>query len=107
MIESDAMMRAKSRDNARIPSQWDDGANAGFTTGTQWIMVNPNYTEINAKAEMEDPNSVFHYYKKLLALRKENPVIIYGIYDLLLPESEELYVYTRTVGDEKLLVAPS
>lgn len=97
-------LRYKSRDNARTPFQWDDSENAGFTTGTPWIMVNPNYKEINAKAELEDPNSVFYYYQKLIQLRKEKEIIVYGTYNLLLPESEELYVYTRTLGEEKLLV---
>ncbi len=68
----------RSRDNARTPVQWDDSEQAGFTSGTPWIPVNPNYKEINAKAETKDPDSVFHYYKKLIALRKENPVMVYG-----------------------------
>lgn len=97
-------LRYKSRDNARTPFQWDDSENAGFTTGTPWIMVNPNYKEINAKAELADPNSVFYYYQKLIQLRKEKEIIVYGTYDLLLPESKELYAYTRTLGEEKLLV---
>ncbi len=97
----------KSRDNARTPVQWDDTENAGFTTGTPWIGVNPNYTEINAKAETADENSVFHYYKKLIALRKQNPVMVYGKYELLLEDSEELFVYTRTLQEEKLLVVCS
>ncbi|MBD5505940.1 MAG: alpha-glucosidase [Lachnospiraceae bacterium] len=97
----------KSRDNARTPVQWDDSAQAGFTTGIPWIAVNPNYKEINAKAQTADPDSVFHYYKKLIALRKENPVMVYGRYELLLPDSEELFVYTRTVEQEKLLVVCS
>ena len=96
-----------SRDNARTPVQWDDTENAGFTEGTPWINVNPNYKEINAKAETADPNSVFHYYKKLIALRTENPIMVYGKYDLLLEDSEELYVYTRTMEEEKLLVVCS
>ena len=96
-----------SRDNARTPVQWDDSENAGFTTGTPWIQVNPNYKEINAKAEVADPNSVFHYYQKLIALRKKYPVVVYGKYELLLPEDEELFVYTRTCEDEKLLVVCS
>ncbi|MCI6997448.1 MAG: alpha-glucosidase [Eubacterium sp.] len=96
-----------SRDNARTPVQWDDSENAGFTTGTPWIQVNPNYKEINAKAEVADPNSVFHYYRKLIALRKKYPVVVYGKYELLLPEDEELFVYTRTCEDEKLLVVCS
>ncbi len=94
---------AKSRDNARTPMQWDDTENAGFTTGTPWISVNPNYKEINAKAETSDTDSVFHYYKKLIALRRENPVMIYGSYEPLLEDSEELFVYTRTLDLEKLL----
>lgn len=97
-------LRYKSRDNARTPFQWDDSENAGFTTGTPWIMVNPNYKEINAKAELADQNSVFYYYQKLIQLRKEKEIIVYGTYDLLLPESKELYAYTRTLGEEKLLV---
>lgn len=94
----------KSRDNARTPMQWDDSAQAGFTTGTPWIAVNPNYREINAKAETADPASVFHYYKKLIALRKQNPIMVYGNYELLLEDSEELFAYTRTLEQEKLLV---
>lgn len=91
---------ARSRDNARTPVQWDDTANAGFTTGTPWIAVNPNYKEINAKAETADENSVFHFYKKLIALRKTHPIMVYGKYELLLADSEDLFVYTRTLEDE-------
>ena len=94
----------KSRDNARTPFQWSAGENAGFTTGMPWIMVNPNYREINAEEQMGREDSVFHYFRKLIRLRKENEVIIYGIYDLLLPDSKEIYAYTRTLGEEKLLV---
>ncbi len=93
----------RSRDNARTPVQWDDSEQAGFTSGTPWIPVNPNYKEINAKAETKDPDSVFHYYKKLIALRKENPIMVYGKYEPLLEDSEELFVYTRTLDNEKLL----
>ncbi|HIV13958.1 MAG TPA: alpha-glucosidase [Candidatus Pullilachnospira stercoravium] len=97
-------LRYKSRDNARTPFQWDDSENAGFSTGTPWIMVNPNYKEINAKDQLEREDSVFHYYQKLIRLRKEQEVIVYGTYDLLLPDSKEIYTYTRTLGEEKLLV---
>lgn len=97
----------KSRDNARTPMQWDDSAQAGFTAGTPWIAVNPNYREINAKAETADPDSVFHYYKKLIALRKQNPIMVYGKYESLLPDSEELFAYTRAYQEEKLLVVCS
>ena len=96
-------MKFTSRDNARTPVQWDDTENAGFTTGTPWISVNPNYKEINAEAELADPDSVFHYYQKLIALRKQYPIIVYGKYELLLPEDENLFVYTRTLENEKLL----
>ena len=107
VFTEEAMMRYlryKSRDNARTPFQWNDEENAGFTTGTPWIMVNPNYKEINAREQMVRADSVFNYYKKLIRLRRENEIIVYGSYDLLLPDDPELYVYTRTLGDEKLLV---
>ena len=97
----------KSRDNARTPVQWDDSPQAGFTTGTPWIAVNPNYLEINAKRETADVNSVFHYYKRLIALRKAYPVVVYGKYDILMEDSKELFVYTRTLDHEKLLVVCS
>ncbi len=100
-------LRYKSRDNARTPFQWDDSENAGFTAGTPWIMVNPNYREINAREQMRREDSVFRYYQKLIRLRKENEIIVYGTYDLLLPDSEEIYAYTRTLGEEKLLVVCS
>jgi oligo-1,6-glucosidase len=95
---------AKGRDNARTPFQWDDSENAGFTTGKPWIKVNPNYKEINAKQAIEDPNSIYHYYRKLIQLRKKHPIIVYGAYDLILPDHEQIYAYTRTYHDEKLLV---
>lgn len=96
-----------SRDNARTPMQWDDTKHAGFTAGTPWISVNPNYKEVNAKAETADPNSVFHYYKKLIALRKQTPIMVYGKYEPLFEESEDWFVYTRTLENEKLLVVCS
>lgn len=94
----------KSRDNARTPMQWDTSKHAGFTAATPWIAVNPNYTQINAKAQTADQNSVFHYYKKLITLRKQHPIIVYGSYELLLKESEQIFAYTRTLEQEKLLV---
>ncbi len=97
-------INAKSRDNARTPLQWDDSENAGFTSGTPWIKVNPNYKEINVKKALADPNSIFHYYKKLIALRKRNPVAVYGSYDLLLEEDDKIYAFTRTLDDDRLLV---
>ena len=93
-----------SRDNARTPMQWDDSANAGFTTGTPWIKVNSNYPKVNAKQEVRDPDSVFSYYKKLIRLRHENEIIVYGDYELLAPEDEALFIYTRMLGTQRLMV---
>jgi oligo-1,6-glucosidase len=94
----------KGRDNARTPMQWTGGKNAGFTTGTPWLAVNPNYKEINAEKECNDPDSVFNYYKKLILLRKTNPVVTYGKFELLLPDDKNLFVYTRTLNTTRLLV---
>ncbi|MGN0355598.1 MAG: alpha-glucosidase [Muricoprocola sp.] len=97
----------KGRDNARTPMQWNDQENAGFTTGTPWIMVNPNYKEINVEKELADPDSVFHYYQKLISLRRDSKwseLIVYGDYELLLPEDEHVFAYTRSLGNQKLLV---
>lgn len=96
---------AKGRDNARTPMQWDDTENAGFTTGTPWLGVNPNYTEINARSQLQDENSVFHYYKKLIHLRKENSTFVDGDFTLLLPEDENIFAYVREYEGRKLLVA--
>ena len=94
----------KSRDNARTPMQWDASENAGFTTGTPWIAVNPNYKKINVEDQLKREDSVFHYYQKLIRLRKENKIIVYGNYELLLPEDENIFAYTRTLDNQKLLV---
>lgn len=98
------VINAKSRDNARTPLQWDDSENAGFTSGKPWIKVNPNYTSINVQNVLADPNSIFYYYKKLIELRKQNPVIVYGRYDLLLGKNEKIYAFTRTLESDRLLV---
>jgi oligo-1,6-glucosidase len=98
------MIHAKSRDNARTPVQWDGSEHAGFTTGTPWIRVNPNYKEINVANALADPDSVFHYYKKLIQLRKENPVIVYGSYELILDDHAEIYAFTRALDEDRLLV---
>ncbi len=84
--------------------QWNDEKNAGFTEGAPWIMVNPNYPKINAKEQLSRETSVFHYYQKLIRLRKEHEIIVYGNYTLLLPEDPAFYVYTRELDGEKLLV---
>lgn len=95
----------KSRDNARTPVQWDDSTNAGFTTGTPWIGVNPNYREINAAQQRNREDSVFRFYQKLIRLRHENEIIAYGRYELILPDDPQLFAYTREWEGRKLLVA--
>ena len=97
-------IHAKSRDNGRTPMQWDDTENAGFTTGIPWIKVNPNYKEINAKSQVNDPNSIFSCYKKLVQLRKEYPVFVDGHFQLLLEEDENVFAYERKNGEQTLLV---
>lgn len=99
-----ASIYAKGRDNARTPFQWDDSANAGFTSGTPWLGVNPNYREINAEQARNDPDSVFHYYRKLLKLRKKYPIMPYGEFISLLDEHEQIYAYLRRLGEEHWLV---
>lgn len=96
-------IRYKGRDNARTPMQWDNSKYAGFSTNEPWIMVNPNYVEINVKEQMSRENSVFHYYKRLIQLRKEHKIIVYGTYELLLPEHEQLFVYKRKLEGQQLL----
>lgn len=98
------VIHAKSRDNARTPMQWDSSEHAGFTTGRPWIKVNPNYKEINVADALANPDSVFYYYQKLIQLRKENPVVVYGTYDLLLDDHQEIYAFTRTLDQDGLLV---
>lgn len=94
----------KGRDNARTPMQWDDSAYTGFSTANPWIMVNPNYTKINAKDQINREDSVFKYYQKLIKLRHESELIVYGTYDLILDDDKDIYAYIRTLGDEKLIV---
>ncbi|MEC5237332.1 oligo-1,6-glucosidase [Bacillus sp. FSL R9-9530] len=94
----------KGRDNARTPMQWDDREHAGFTTGEPWIAVNPNYKEINVKQAIQDEESIFYYYKKLIELRKNNEIVVYGTYDLILENNPSIFAYVRTYGEEKLLV---
>ena len=94
----------RSRDNARTPMQWNDGRNAGFTDGKPWFALNPNYTVINAENALEDKNSVFYYYQKLISLRKEYQVFLDGSFTLLLPEDEKIFAYVRKNEDSELLV---
>ena len=84
--------------------QWDASENAGFSTAAPWIKVNPNYVDINAEAELADPNSVFHYYKKLIGLRKEYDVLVDGSFELLLAEDKNIFAYQRETEAEKLVV---
>lgn len=97
-------IHARSRDNARTPIQWNDSRNAGFTKGTPWIKVNPNFPEINAEKAYNDQNSIFHFYKKLIQLRKKHEVVVYGRFELLWPDDERIFAYTRSFEEERLLV---
>ncbi len=108
LVSGETMMnclKTISRDNARTPMQWNDEAHGGFTSGTPWIKVNPNYKEINARAELKDPDSVFHYYKKLIALRKKYDIIVHGVFVSLLDDSDSIYAYERQWEGKRLAVA--
>lgn len=98
----------RSRDNARTPMQWDDSAYAGFMDADAavgpWISVNPNHDAINAAAEVNDPDSVYAFYRRLIALRHEDPVVAAGDWELVDADSEQVYAFTRTLGGERLLV---
>jgi oligo-1,6-glucosidase len=93
-----------ARDNSRTPFQWDNSTNAGFTTGTPWLKVNPNYTTINAEAQEKDPNSILNYFRKMIKFRKANPILVYGSYKLLSPDDPKIYAYTRTMDGKQVLV---
>ena len=99
-----AALRYKSRDNARTPMQWDASPHAGFTTGEPWIPANPNHVEINAAEQVDDPDSVFHHYRRLIELRHQEPCVAHGDFTMLVPEHEELYAFTRTLDDVRLTV---
>ena len=106
-ISEDYVLKAvgyKGRDNARTPVQWDDSANAGFTTGEPWISVNTNYPEINAAAAVADADSVFHHYQKLIAMRHGMDVVVNGSFDMLWIEHEQLFAYTRELNGRILTV---
>ena len=92
-----------NRTGSRSPMQWDDSKQAGFTEGEPWIKVNPNYKKINAAQQLEDPDSIFHYYQKLISLRKEKDIIVYGEFEPLYREDEQIFAYTRKQDQEKLL----
>jgi len=102
--EAMAPIWRSGRDNARTPMQWNAGPNAGFTTGTPWLKVNPNYADINVEEQRTRPDSVLNYYRALIRLRKSAPALVYGKYGLLLPDHEHVYAYTRTLDGETYLV---
>jgi oligo-1,6-glucosidase len=99
-----AALRVLSRDNARTPMQWDDTENAGFTTGTPWIAVNPNHKGINAQAEIADVDSVFHHYRRLIELRHTEPAVVHGDFHMLLADHDQVYAFTRGYSTTELLV---
>lgn len=97
-------VRQTSRDNARTPMQWNTAANGGFTTGKPWLAVNPNYAQINAAAQQHDPDSVYNYHRRLIALRSQTPALIYGEFKDIDPANAQVFAYTRTLGDQRYLV---
>ncbi|RZT21056.1 glycoside hydrolase family 13 protein [Fictibacillus sp. BK138] len=99
-----AVIWASSRDNSRTPMQWNSTLNAGFTNGTPWMKVNPNYTEINVEKQEQEEKSILNFYKKMISLKKENEIFTYGTYDLLLEDDKQIYAYTRTLGEEQVVV---
>ena len=102
--EALSLLKAKSRDNARTPIQWNATKNGGFTSGNPWIKINPNYTRINVEQAQNDSKSIFYYYQKLIELRKKHPVFVYGTYEIILEEHPRIYAFTRTLDDIKLLI---
>ena len=99
-----AAIHAKGRDNARTPMQWDTSDHAGFTTGNPWITVNPNFRQINVEQAQADAESVFHYYRRLIELRRQHPIMVYGSYELLLEAHEQIYAFLRCLHGERWLV---
>jgi alpha amylase catalytic region len=95
---------ASSRDNVRTPMQWNSQPEAGFTTGTPWLGVNPNYADINVAESLKDPNSIYHFYKEMIALRRDNEALIYGSYELVLPLHKQVYAYKRQGESETYLI---
>ncbi|WP_106769647.1 glycoside hydrolase family 13 protein [Paenibacillus faecalis] len=98
-------INAKGRDNARTPMQWDERENAGFTTGTPWLHVNPNYTTINVKQNIDNPDSIFYTYQRLIQLRKDNPIVVWGEFELIENTPDDVFAYYRLYEGEKWLVA--
>jgi oligo-1,6-glucosidase len=99
-----ASLAAKGRDNARTPMHWDASEHAGFTTGEPWLPVQPSKETVNAEAAVADPDSVFHHYRRLIELRHRLAVVVEGRFDLLLPDHDQIWAFTRTLDDTVLLV---
>jgi alpha-glucosidase len=95
---------ASSRDNSRTPMQWDSTANAGFSSGSPWMKVNSNYTNINVEKQEKDGESILSFYKKMISLKKANEVFTYGQYDLLLEGDKQIYAYTRTSEEDQVII---
>ena len=104
MDEFMKVLNYSSRENGRTPMQWDSSENAGFTTGTPWKKVNENYQEINVALQEADPNSVLNHFRKMTQIRNENLVLVYGDYDMILDDHEQIYAYTRTLNEDKMLI---
>ena len=100
-----AAMAKMSRDQGRTPVQWDASPGAGFTTGTPWLAINPDHTTVNAAAQVGEPGSVFEHYRRLIALRHEDPVVTDGDFELLLPEHPAIWAFLRRTAEAELLVA--
>jgi len=100
-VEGSVCNPGYNRSGCRTPMQWDDSPNAGFSTGTPWLPANPNYREINAAAQRDDPDSVFHYYRRLIALRHTEPAVAHGDFTMLLPDDDTVYAFTRRYTDDR------
>jgi oligo-1,6-glucosidase len=106
-LEAETVMKSlavRSRDNARTPVQWDDTSHAGFTQGIPWLPVNPNYVYLNAASAVADESSTFHHFRRLIQLRHELPVVVEGRFELLLPDHEQIWALTRTLGEQVLVM---
>ena len=104
MEEFISTLNYNSRENGRTPMQWDASEHAGFTDGTPWTRVNPNFPEINVAVQQDDPHSVLSHFKKMIQVRKSHPALVYGRYTLLFPQHEEVYAFTRDLKASKILV---
>jgi len=99
-----AIIWKNGRDNSRTPMQWSSDENAGFTTGKPWLKINPNYQEINVEKAVADEQSIYYYYQRLIQIRKKHDILIYGRYELILEEHDQIYAYTRTLGDKQFVI---